>query len=218
MARPNVADQLVDEVESLHLNRRGYPASSFQEALATVIEMAQPEELEEKGLTVETAYPNDSGRNLARMHPDTLEQLSIEPGAAVEITGDPTTVATAREMEGGAAHRGAVRIDGFTRENAGVEVGENVVIRPIEVEPAARVVLDCTDEDVERLGDEPLDHVRGSVRGRVVSTGDTLPIAEPEGTPSDTPGRAVPLTVANIDPELGRARIDEETEVVLERE
>ena len=40
MPRPNVPERLIEEVESLHEARREYPANSFQEALATVIDMA----------------------------------------------------------------------------------------------------------------------------------------------------------------------------------
>lgn len=216
MARPNVADQLIEDVESLHLNNRGYPASSFQEALATVIEMAHPDTLEEKRLSVSSAYPNDSGLNIARLHPDTMAQLSLESGDLVQIQGETTTAATVREMDGPDASRGAVRIDGFTRENAAVDVGEYVVVRPIEATPASTVAFELaegiatpgTGEQVKSAIEE-----QDFLRDRAVTVGDTVPIMANKGDPfGEPPGKAVPLLVTAVQPD-GVARITDDTKL-----
>jgi len=88
MPRPNVPDRLTEEVESSHENRRGYGAGSFQEALATVIEMSTTTVVGEMGLIVAKAYPDDSGMNIARLHPDAFQQLNIQSGRPIEIADE----------------------------------------------------------------------------------------------------------------------------------
>lgn len=215
MARPHVADQLVEDVETLHLNKRGYPASSFQEALATVIEMSQPAKLEEKQLVVLNAYPNDSGRNVARLHPETLDQLSLNAGDIVQIRGDSTTVATVWEMDGPDAGRGAVRIDGFTRENADVDVEDLVDVRPIQAEKAKRVKFSSPETYEDQAGFDRSEWTfpRESILNQAVQLDDIVPVpASTEDPFEQPPGKAVPLEVIKTEPE-GVVLIGEETEL-----
>ncbi len=227
MARPNVAGQLIDEVESLHLNKRGYPASSFQEALATVVEMAQPDQLEEKRLTVSTAYPNDAGLNRARLKPETMEQLSVDADDPVQIRGESTTVATVRPMDGPDAARSAIRIDGFTRDNAGIAEGDVVVIRRIEVEPAQCVTFAVPAQVVSNLDVDEQGFSVGNqalVGDRVVTRGDTVPVvatekdlATEENPFKGAPGDLIPVDIADFQPaEEDTVRITDETEIEVQ--
>lgn len=218
MARPTVADQLIEEVESLHVNKRGYPASSFQEALATVIEMAHPETLEEKRLSVSTAYPNDSGRNIARLHPETMKQLSLESGDIIQVQGEAATVATVREVDGPDASRGAIRIDGFTRGNAEVDPGEQVVVRRIEAEPASRIQLQPDEGVTPQSDDDAAEykiHVAETLRDRVTTVGDSVPVPATETDPfPEPPGKAILFVVTDVQP-AGAVRITEDTELTM---
>lgn len=197
MPRPNVPDRLIDEVEALHEERQGYEAGSFQEALATAIDMATPELVEEVGLLVAKAYPDDSGLNVARLHRNTLQQLDIRPGRPVEIIGDRTTIATAKEMKKTDLDPATVRIDGFVRENAGVDVGECLrVQRAVGVSTAETITFELPETGLEELGTGASGVVQRQIVDRFVSIGDVVPVVADPGSG----GRALPLTVVETDP------------------
>lgn len=197
MPRPNVPDRLIEEAESLHEERQGYEAGSFQEALATVIDMATPELVEEVGLLVAKAYPDDSGLNVARLHRNTLQQLDVRPGRPVEITGERTTIATAKEMKKTDLDPATVRIDGFVRENAGVGVGECLrVQRAVGVSAAETITFELPETGLEELGTGASGVVQRQVVDRFVSIGDVVPVVADPGSG----GRAIPLTVVETDP------------------
>lgn len=198
MPRPNVPDRLIEEVESLHEDRREYDAGSFQEALATVIDMATPELVDEMGLLVAKAYPDDSGLNVARLHRNALQQLDVRPGRPVEVRGAQTTMATAREMKKTDLDPATVRLDGFVRENAGVDVGECVRVQRAEgVSPAEQITFELPETGREELATGAEGLVRRQVLDRYVSGGDVVPVvADPERG-----GPAIPLTVLETLPE-----------------
>lgn len=213
MPRPNVPDRLIEQVESLHEDRQGYRAGSFQEALATTIDLATPELVEAVPLFVAKAYPADSGLNVARLHRNTLQQLDVAPGRFVEIQGERTTVVTAKELKRTDLDPATVRLDGFGRENAAVDVGECVRVERAEgVSYADLVMFELSDRGIEELGTGASGVVGRQVTDRVVSTGDVVPVvADPNGG-----GRAIPLSVLETEPGAPVV-IDEATEVVLAR-
>jgi transitional endoplasmic reticulum ATPase len=212
MPRPNVPDQLIEEVEALHERRQGYRAGSFQEALATVIDMATPGLVEEVGLIVTKAYPDDSGLNVARLHPETLQRLNLEPGRPIRITGERTTVATAEESKKTDLDQATVRLDGFVRQNAGTEVDQCVRIERAEaVSPARRVSFELPETGVEELGTEASGLIRRQVADRFVSAGDVVPVVADSGSG----GPAIPLTVVETEPD-GPVVVQESTEIGLE--
>ncbi|MFT4950179.1 MAG: transitional endoplasmic reticulum ATPase, partial [Natronomonas sp.] len=49
--------------------------------------------MNEVQLEVAKAYPNDSGRGIARLDPDTLLHLKLSPGDIIEIEGADRTAA-----------------------------------------------------------------------------------------------------------------------------
>ena len=198
MPRPNVPDRLITEVESLHEDRQGYPPGSFQEALATVIDMATPELAEEMGLLVTKAYPDDSGKNIVRLHQQTLQQLDIQPGAPVGLTGAETTVATAQELKKADLDPASIRMDGFVRQNAGVEVEDCVRVQRAEaLQHLNHITFELSETAAEQLGTEATGLVHDQIEDRYVSTGDTVPVvADPERG-----GPALPLTVIDTDPQ-----------------
>lgn len=94
-------------------------------------------------LEVTKAYPNDSGRTIARLDRDTLTRLGVEPGDTVEIGSATTTAATARRLDRQDWDMDIVRIDGFTRWNSDVGLGEHIEIRKAEPREADHLVLTC---------------------------------------------------------------------------
>src|SRR6056297_2915201 len=88
--------------------------------------------MNEVQLEVAKAYPNDSGRGIARLDPDTLLHLKLSPGDIIEIEGAETTAAKVWRADRQDWNTDTVRIDGFTRQNADVSIGERVTIRKAE--------------------------------------------------------------------------------------
>jgi len=74
--------------------------------------------MNEVQLEVAKAYPNDSGRGIARLDPDTLLHLKLSPGDIIEIEGADTTAAKVWRADRQDWNTDTVRIDGFTRQNA----------------------------------------------------------------------------------------------------
>jgi transitional endoplasmic reticulum ATPase len=92
-------------------------------------------------LQVANARPDDSGRGIARMSHQTLAEISLQEGQAIEIVGKRHTTAIAvtpyPEDEG----LNIVRLDGLQRVNAGVGSGDYVEVKQAKVRPATRIVL-----------------------------------------------------------------------------
>ena len=92
-------------------------------------------------LEVTKAYPNDSGRGIARLDPDTLLHLKLSPGDIIRIKGGKETAAKVWRADRQDWNTNTVRIDGFTRQNANVSLGEKVSIQKIDPIPAEKVVF-----------------------------------------------------------------------------
>jgi hypothetical protein len=89
---------------------------------------------------VEQAYDAAKGRAVAHLDSEAVADLGIEPGDAIAIEGDERTVVTvARQRDTDPSD--AVRIDGFTRNNAGVQPHESVDIEPVGTEAADSVTV-----------------------------------------------------------------------------
>ncbi|TAJ45722.1 CDC48 family AAA ATPase [Methanofollis fontis] len=101
-------------------------------------------------LKVDRAYPEDQGGGKARLDPDTMLQLRLSPGDLVEITGKHRTVAKVWRAMVSDWQQGKIRIDKFTRENAGVAVGDRILVRKAENEVEAQHVVLAPPEDMPR--------------------------------------------------------------------
>lgn len=95
----------------------------------------------EVSLRVSDSQQKDVGRGFARIDQRTMRRLGISAGDTVEVTAKRTTSATAMPASGRDDNQGIIRIDGFTRKNAGVDIDENVTIRPASVRPATKITL-----------------------------------------------------------------------------
>ena len=90
-------------------------------------------------LEVAKAYSNDSGRGIARLDPDTFLHLKLSPGDIIQITGGKQTAAKVWRADRQDWNTNTVRIDGFTRQNANVSLGEYVSIQKVDAIPAEKV-------------------------------------------------------------------------------
>ena len=174
--------------------------------------------MNEVQLEVAKAYPNDSGRGIARLDPDTLLHLKLSPGDIIEIEGADTTAAKVWRADRQDWNTDTVRVDGFTRQNADVSIGERVTIRKAEATKADRLVLAPPEEASVQFGSDAAGMVKRQILKRPVVERDIVPVMSSTNHPfMRSPGQAIPLIAVETDPE-GVRLITEDTEVELREE
>ncbi|MBP1987603.1 CDC48 family AAA ATPase [Halolamina salifodinae] len=174
--------------------------------------------MNEVQLEVAKAYPNDSGRGIARLDPDTLLHLKLSPGDIIEIEGAETTAAKVWRADRQDWNTDTVRIDGFTRQNADVSIGERVTIRKAEAETAEKLTLAPPEEASVQFGSEAAGMVKRQILKRPVVERDIVPVMSSTNHPfMRSPGQAIPLIAVETEPD-GVCLVTEETEVELREE
>ncbi|MFB6128879.1 MAG: CDC48 family AAA ATPase, partial [Halorhabdus sp.] len=174
--------------------------------------------MNEVQLEVAKAYPNDSGRGIARLDPDTLLHLKLSPGDIIEIEGAETTAAKVWRADRQDWNTDTVRIDGFTRQNADVGIGERVEIRKAEAEKADSLVLAPPEEASVQFGSDAAGMVKRQILKRPVVERDIVPVMSSTNHPfMRSPGQAIPLIAVETEPE-GVVLITEDTDVELREE
>ncbi len=88
-------------------------------------------------LSVAGARAEDAGRGVARIDPTSLAQLGGATGALLRVSGSRATHVRALPQHAGQRGQGVLNIDGATRANAGVAIGETVTVSLLP--PAATV-------------------------------------------------------------------------------
>jgi len=86
-------------------------------------------------------HQSEVGLGRARIDSETRKTLRIDVGDIIEVTGKKMTAAkvfrAAHEDEG----KGVIRIDGMIRGNAGISIGEKVVVKKAEGQPAKKIIV-----------------------------------------------------------------------------
>jgi transitional endoplasmic reticulum ATPase len=100
-----------------------------------------------KSLRVEEIAKASSGRFMCRMNSTIIKELDLRPGEIVEIIGKKTTAAIL--FPSSDKEEDIIRLDGLTRRNAGVSIGEYVKVRKAIFSIANKVVLSLIQEDVK---------------------------------------------------------------------
>ena len=174
--------------------------------------------MNEVQLEVAKAYPNDSGRGIARLDPDTLLHLKLSPGDIIEIEGAETTAAKVWRADRQDWNTDTVRIDGFTRQNADVGIGERVTIRKADEQKADRIVLAPPEEASVQFGSDAAGMVKRQILKRPVVERDIVPVMSSTNHPfMRSPGQAIPLIAVETEPD-GVCLVTEDTEVELREE
>ena len=174
--------------------------------------------MNEVQLEVAKAYPNDSGRGIARLDPDTLLHLKLSPGDIIEIEGGDTTAAKVWRADRQDWNTDTVRIDGFTRQNADVGIGERVTIRKADATKAEKLVLAPPEEASVQFGSDAAGMVKRQILKRPVVERDIVPVMSSTNHPfMRSPGQAIPLIAVETEPD-GVCLITEDTEVELREE
>lgn len=100
------------------------------------------EQMEAVVLSVgELTNRGESGRGIVRVDTNTMKKLAVKEGDIVELQGQKKTGAIAVRAYPADVGLNIIRMDGITRKNAGIGVGETVKVLRASVRDAERVVL-----------------------------------------------------------------------------
>jgi len=124
-------------------------------------------------LRVAEAKQKDVGKWKVRVDVDVLRMIGVEPGDVVEIEGRRRTAAIV--WPGYPEDRGQniIRMDGLIRKNAGVGIGDKVVVRKAVVQPAAVVRLAPANFSIT-IDSGFVKYVRKKLVDRPIVEGDTV--------------------------------------------
>jgi transitional endoplasmic reticulum ATPase len=156
-------------------------------------------------LRVGDARQRDVGRGIARIDQKTMQNLGISAGDVIEIVNKRTTSAIAWPAYSEDQNKEIIRIDGFTRKNAGTAINEFVVIKPAKVKPALTITLGPVDMRLN-VDDDFTNFVKNRLMERTLVEGDTTLVM--------MLGHAIPFTVTKTRPH-GITKVTSETRLVI---
>ncbi len=164
--------------------------------------------VDEIELKVLEVRQHEAGRGRVRIDEDAMELLGISAGDVVEIEGKRKTVAIA--WPGYAEDKGkeVIRMDGWTRKNAGVSIGDKVKVRKAEVKPAILVRLAPASMTLA-VDENFVAYVKKRLLDRPIIEGDVIQIP--------VLGQVIHFNVVSIKPK-GVVVVTEKTQLkILER-
>jgi transitional endoplasmic reticulum ATPase len=161
--------------------------------------------LSEIQLRVGDARQRDVGRGIARIDQRTMQKLGISAGDVIEIVNKRTTSAIAWPAYSEDQNRDILRIDGFTRKNAGVAINEYVVVRPAKVKTALSITLAPVDMRLN-VDEDFTNFVKNRLMERTLVEGDTTLVM--------MLGHAIPFTVSKTRPH-GIVKVTAESKLTI---
>ena len=126
-------------------------------------------------MRVGEAKQRDVGKRRARIEPEAMEYLRVEPGDMVEIVGKQSSCAIVWPTDGDDKAPDMIRIDGQTRKNVGVAINDLVNVKKIVAKPAKSVVLMPVNGNVT-VDKEFTDFVKNRLKGLPLSEGDEISV------------------------------------------
>jgi len=161
--------------------------------------------LSEIQLRVGDARQRDVGRGIARIDQPAMQKLGISAGDVIEIVNKRTTSAIAWPAYSEDQNRDIIRIDGFTRKNAGAAINEYVVVKPAKVKAALGITLAPVDMRLN-VDEDFTNFVRNRLMERTLVEGDTTLVM--------MLGHAIPFTVSKTRPH-GIVKVTTETKLII---
>jgi transitional endoplasmic reticulum ATPase len=155
-------------------------------------------------LRVAEAQSRDVGRGIARIDPKVSSEIGLSAGDVVEIHGKKKTVAIYWPGYPEDTGKGLVRIDGYTRNNAGAGIDEKVDVKKVEAKEAKKITIAPT-EPLRITGGE--EYLKQILENRVISRGDIIPLG--------IMGRRINLMVTGFQPPAAAVIVVPSTQVVL---
>jgi transitional endoplasmic reticulum ATPase len=155
-------------------------------------------------LRVAEAQSRDVGRGIARIDAQVGSDIGLSAGDVVEIHGKKKTAAIYWPGYPEDTGKGIIRVDGFTRNNAGAGIDEKVNVKKVEAKEAKKVTIAPTEQLRITGGEEYLKQI---LENRVISRGDLIPLG--------IMGRRINLIVTGVQPPAAAVIVVQDTEISL---
>jgi transitional endoplasmic reticulum ATPase len=156
-------------------------------------------------LRIAETDPKFVGKGIAIIDPKIMNDLQLGTGDILEISGNKSKTHAllwlAQQNDSG---KKLIRIDGYTRNNLGMGIDDNVSIRKVSARKAEQVILSPT-EDLNVVGLE--EYLPEILEGHVVTKGDTIPV--------NMMGHKIGFIITSIIPSDGPAIIASDTDFVI---
>ncbi len=153
---------------------------------------------------VAEARSRDVGRGIARIDPVIFEKMGLMPGDAIIIEGKKKTAAVVMRGYPEDEGSGLIRIDGYTRRNAGVGIDDKVKIKKATATSATQVTFAPT-QPLRLMGGE--EYLKNLLEGRVITRGDVITI--------NVMGNSIDLIATSVKPVKEVALITSSTEIKI---
>lgn len=138
-------------------------------------------------LRISEIHSRDCGKGYARISDSGMKDLGVSSWDLVQIDGRRKTVVRALPIDaddGGADVDAVIEIDFVTRENAGVELDDIVIVRKTDLENANRVTL-CPRNKAFLYDPAKSRHLSNRLEGIAVTAGDRLSVKMSGAAPED---------------------------------
>jgi len=160
-------------------------------------------------LKVAEALLNDVGKGIARIDSKSRELLNVKSGDYIEIKGKKVSVAMVwpahQEDEG----LNIIRIDGYTRKNVGVSIGEKVFVKKADPKPATKITIAPPAEHRIRVSPDFEEYVKRKLEGKALVRGDMIYVS--------IFSTAFPFVVVQTNPS-GVVKVTSETNIIVKSE
>jgi len=144
------------------------------------------------------AKQRDVGKKRARIGPDAMDFLKVNPGDTIEIVGKRTSCAVVWPTDEDDKFADIIRIDGQTRKNVGCTLNDIVRIKKASAKTAKSIVL-IPVSDVVTVDKEFTDFVKNRLKGLPFCQGDEISVMI-LGNPMDFKiNKASPKGIVTID-------------------
>lgn len=165
-------------------------------------------------LRVEPTLKNDVGYMRARLSTASREALEVSPGDIISIKGSKETAAVVWRAPIQDENKDIIRIDGLTRKNAGISIGDKVVLSKVNPKPASKIIISPAIRDIPNIQfANGIDNfVKKTLLKRPVHKGDTIII---QGIA--LMGSQLPFVVASTKPQ-GIVQINVDTVIKITKE
>jgi len=138
---------------------------------------------------VAAAENKDVGRGIARIDPETMEDLGAGVGDIIEIAGKRTTCVKVMPSFPKDRGHGTIQIDGIVRKNANVGLHDTVEIQPVTIPPVNTATLQPLNRFLQKEVDSRL------FEGIPVTKGDQIRLT--------SFGRTFDFLICDASPEIG---------------
>lgn len=165
---------------------------------------------------VEQAYASAKGRAVAHLDSDAMDALGVERGDTVALVGADRTVVSVAAQKENDAETGVVRVDRFTRRNAGVDPGETIELEAVDPADATAVTLRPAAPQCNPITTDHEARIHNDLLGTPVRDGERVWVmVGPQQPFGVVVGSWRPLSVRTTDPD-GPVTVTRETAVTLE--